>query len=213
MNTRPFKSIGLLILLLSLLSACSSATRSTPRPVALATYPRVTPIAIYPAHPDGIVRISIDLLVDDVSQASADAISLAAESGGYLAGQSPWKVADTHLLVIDLAIPQRSYDNFHRQLIKLGEVFSETSWQEPRPGSPIDPTRYLLLTLTLRQDGYHPLPVDSGWNPGHTLEQAWQVFVSIFSFLVDILIWIVVVVGPFAALAALIYFTVRRLRK
>lgn len=213
MKTRLLLSVSMLIILMSLLNACSSAPITTSRPIALAEYPRATPIAIYPTYPDGIAHISIDLLVDDVSQASAEVISLAAENGGYLAGQSPWKVTGYQMMVLDLAIPQRNYDSFHSRLLKLGETLAETSWQDPRSAPPIDPKRYLLVTLTLRQDRDQPLPVKNGWDPGRTIDKAWGVFVSIFGFLVDILIWIVVVAGPFIALAVLIFFAIRRLRK
>ena len=214
MNTRRFPTIILLSALLALLAACSTSPSAGPKPIAVAEFPRVTPIAVYPGRPGDIAQAGIQLLVDDPGQAAASAISLAARYGGYLAGQSPWQAGYYPVIVLDLVIPQRSFEDFYREALKLGTPTGEVSWTLSEPAGPVDPTRYLLVNLTLRARSTAPLlPGDTGWDPGRTLRQAWGVFVSIFGFLVDILIWIVVVAGPFIAIAAAIYFALRRIRR
>ncbi|MBN2550223.1 MAG: hypothetical protein JXB15_13755 [Anaerolineales bacterium] len=52
-----------------------------------------------------------------------------------------------------------------------------------------------------------------GWNPGRTLRSALGVFLSIFGFLADIIIWLLVVVGPFVLLGWGGMKLARRLRR
>jgi hypothetical protein len=50
------------------------------------------------------------------------------------------------------------------------------------------------------------------WRPARTLQQAFSVFLSIFGFLTDILIWVVVVVGPFLLIGLGIGLIIRKRR-
>jgi hypothetical protein len=57
-------------------------------------------------------------------------------------------------------------------------------------------------------------PIDtSGWRPLNTAENAFQVFLTIFGFLADIVIWILIVGGPFFVIYLLIRVALRRLRR
>ena len=82
--------------------------------------------------------------------------------------------------------------------MRLGKLSGE--WISSELVSPGSGTtdKYSQITIYL-----HPretrLPKISllNFHPLRTIEKAWGVFVSIFGFLLDIFIWVIVVVGPF----------------
>jgi hypothetical protein len=66
-----------------------------------------------------------------------------------------------------------------------------------------------LRPRTLAWRGIHI----GAWDPGRTFARALQVSLAIFGFLADILIWLVVVLGPFVLLAWGVWALVARLRR
>ena len=72
---------------------------------------------------------------------------------------------------------------------------------------------YSHITLHLRPRLVSVPPIDpiEGWDPVRTFQNAFAVFVRIFGFMVDILIWITVVLGPFILVTWLGFLLVRRI--
>jgi len=74
-------------------------------------------------------------------------------------------------------------------------------------------TVYSEITVLLNDaDSTWARPI-GGWRPVRTLSSAWDVFVAIFGFLADVIIWLIVVVGPFLVLAYVAHRVVKRLRR
>jgi hypothetical protein len=76
--------------------------------------------------------------------------------------------------------------------------------------------RYSQITLQLRPAALFHLPSPTAppfLHPVQTFRRAFVVFLSIFGFLLDILIWIVVVAGPFLLIALGMGAVIRKRRR
>ena len=114
-----------------------------------------------------------------------------------------------------LAVPVFYFDIVHRAFLGLGDLVSERVSGDLKP--PVDGAYewgiFSHITLHLRPK--HPvisffnLP---DWRPMKTFSKALRVAGALFGFLLDILIWIAVVAGPFV-LAGWILFKLTRRRK
>lgn len=197
-------------LVLALLSSCGG---SAPRQIA--AYPKVTPIAQYPPAQDIIYRAYIELLVSNVDRAADQASQLAYSYGGYLLASQSWYVDGRKVTSVELAVPTPYFESLRRDLLNLGDLVNETlSGQAVYEKPPYSPPQYSSITLELRRGGLTFPRVDtSGWSPWRTFQRAFAVFVSIFGFLADLLIWLAVVAGPFILIGLGIWALVRRLRR
>jgi uncharacterized coiled-coil protein SlyX len=72
-----------------------------------------------------------------------------------------------------------------------------------------DRAAYSTITVHLVPQVPPPVPEPDLWRPGKTLGRAAKVLGSILQAVSDTLIWIVVILGPFAAPAALLYWLAR----
>jgi hypothetical protein len=212
----------LLTLILALMTgACSSAAGSTPiavyqKDAPIAQYPQNPPIGQYPPQPPLTYHAYLEVQVNDVDRSARRAVELAAGYGGYLVSSQSWSVDNRKVTTLELAVPPTWFDDLRLKLAGLGSKLSEVVQGEraapPAPGR-ID-YGYEGITLTLRQEGFEwPAAPSAGWDPARTFREAWGVFVSIFGFLIDILIWIGVVLGPFIIIGLLILLIVRRARR
>jgi hypothetical protein len=207
------KFVLFLIILILLLAGCApgSATMiaSYPHPSDVANAPRPQATAL-----NNSSRLSLE--VDDVSYATSQAIDLAQSYGGwvvdrYCRGEGAGQVAN-----LILAVPASGAERLRQTLTGLGQVFDQTSWSDDAGCSTCSEISYVYLELTpyppARVD-VPPILHDQNWSPAWTFRQAWQVTASIFSFLLDGLIWIAVVAGPFVLIGLSILYLVRRARK
>ena len=140
--------------------------------------------------------------------------NLAAQYGGYLASSHHWEGQDGVTYTLELAVPPEYFEDLHADLLELGDLQRETIWEDWQSYRASRQRVYSRITLIL--EPAISLRVDfprSGWNPARTLQKATQVFFAIFGFLVDVLIWVVVVAGPFVLLGWGLYALVRRRRK
>lgn len=188
--------ISILVILVFSFTGCTAFAD----PVQIATFPRLTPIAKYP--PDTILyRSYIEILVSDVDRAAETAAHWASTYNGYLVSSNSWYSDGRKEISIELAVPTHNFENLRRDILSLGQVVNESLSGQPANSSPYDdnPIKYSQISLQLRPAGYFlPSPVEPPrWHPFQTLQRAFSVFLSIFGFLTDIVIWIVVVVGPF----------------
>lgn len=214
--------MSVLLLTLVLLTGCSAQAAQRPiatypaaeRPIAVVT--RRPPAAQYPLPERIVYHAYLEMQAADVDVAVAQAADLAGQYGGYLAGLNAWQAGSGRLTTIDLAVPTASFDALRLRLRRLGAVQKESLTGQPEGAPPVLPLDPAYSTITIQFQSVadaSPIQVSGGWNPSRTFERAWGVFVSVFGFLADILIWVVVVLGPFALLAGLIYWIVRRVRK
>ncbi len=193
MNPRLVLSLCIVILLLS---ACSPNAAT---PQRIASYPAEKSIEAPPASNTLVYNAYLEIEVASSEQAAERAQQMVNDLGGYLAGSHSWDQDGRKFISLDLAVPSARFNDLRRQLYLLG-----TLTHEKADGSPGGGSTYSTITVLLRQKYRSPLPAPQWspptsprWDPTRTLSEAFNVFMTIFGFLVDILIWIVVVAGPF----------------
>ena len=191
------KKLTLVLLLLAgLLAACSKDSG----PDQIAVHPQEEAIAVYAHAPESTVvyNATLDLEVSNVERAAEHAREIAFEQGGYLVSSQSWyRDGEKHTTVV-LAVPAHRFDRARDDLLRLGNLTGE--WISSELVSPVDGLwdAYSQITVYLHpRDSALPEISLPKWRPVRTFERAWDVFVSIFGFLLDIVIWVVVVAGPF----------------
>jgi hypothetical protein len=205
---------SILVILIALLTGCAASAG----PVQVASSPRLTPIAKYPPDPI-LYRTYLEILVSDVDRAAQTAAYRASAYNGYLVSSDSWYTDGCKVISMELAVPSYNFENLRRDLLSLGQVVNESLSGQPANPPPYDNlVGYSQITLQLRQAGYSVPPIEppiepSGWNPIRTLHHAFSVFLSIFGFLTDILIWVVVVAGPFLLIGLGIGVIIRKRRR
>lgn len=190
--------LALFIFLVLGLTACGS--RAEPRLIGY------YPSAERAANQVVVYTVWMELEVRDPAAAAEKASQMAYDSGGYLSASQSWYQGDDPYITLELAVPTPRVDELRRKLAGLGDLLSERVAGE-LSSAPPGRTPFSTIHVQLRQGGFSlpdfptprwPLP---DWRPLRTLAQAWQVFLAIFGFLVDVLIWLLVVPGPFVLLA------------
>ena len=203
--------IHLAYVLALLLSSCTGISSSQ----LIASNPRNTPIAVYPDKGVVIYRAYFELKVKNVDHSADQAIRIGYDHGGYLVSSQSWWADGRKNIILVLAVPTANFDRTRLALLRLGYLISESVSGELVTTPYTEPT-FSHITLQLRPGGIR-LPSPSidppGWDPGHTFQRAFSVFLSVFGFLADILIWAIVVVGPFLLIGWLLWLLVRRLRR
>jgi hypothetical protein len=190
------KLFFLILLIAGLLTACSPSDG----PEQIAVHPKDAPIAVYPRNPEVIViyDATLDLEVSNVERAAERAKEVAFEQGGYLVSAQSWyRDGEKHTTIV-LAVPAVRFDSTREDLLRLGTLVGEwISSDLVSPGRSVGDT-YSQITVYLHpKDSRLPEISLPKWRPVRTFERAWEVFISIFGFLLDIVIWIMVVAGPF----------------
>jgi len=212
------KLIITLVLCWLFLEACSAG--SAPR--LIAQHPTTEEIRLNPPPTywqpqlEGIFVYHAELALHVYRPAAATdrAERLVAQYGGYLASSRHWEGQDGETYTLELAVPPEYFEDLRAELLTLGDLQRETIWEDWQPYQASRQRVYSRITLIL--EPAITLRVDfprSGWNPARTLQKATQVFFAIFGFLVDVLIWVVVVAGPFVLLGWGLYALVRRRQK
>lgn len=200
------KFILICALLVVLLTACSRAGA----PEQIAAYSLEKPIAVYPQPPGStlVYNATLDMEVSNVERAAERAKEIAFEAGGYLISAQSWyRDGEKHSTVV-LAVPVYNFDFVRDDLMRLGKLIGE--WISSELVSTGSNTRGQYSQVTVY---FHPresgLPKLSwpNFHPLNTIQKAFDVFISIFGFILDILIWAIIVVGPFV----LIGLGIRRL--
>jgi len=199
-----------------LLSACSG--RAATEPEMIASFPvqhGTAPQPINPPPPAQFVYdASLELEVRDLERAAGRAVDLAYQYSGYLVSSNSWHSGDDQFTRLVLAVPAANFDSAYNALSRLGDVLNQHiagSWVSSYPGDGWDV--YSEITLLLDDPGAARPILFGGWRPLATLESAWSFFVTIFGFLADVIIWLVVVAGPFLLLAWLLRLALKRLRR
>ncbi len=206
----------LIALIALLLAACSGSDRSEPEMIASFPVQHGTaPQPVYPPSPAQFVYdASLELEVRDLERAAGRAVDLAYQYDGYLVSSNAWHSGDDRFTRLVLAVPAANFDSAYNALSKLGDVRNQHisgQWVSSYPGDGWDV--YSEITLLLDDpDAARPI-LFGGWRPQATLESAWNFFVTIFGFLADVVIWLVVVAGPFLLLAWLLRLAIKKSRR
>lgn len=211
--SRPIVFVLLVFCLLAA-AGCGGGALSE-APLQIAAYPKVTPIAQYPGSMVVIYHTYLELRVADVERSANRAVQLANSYGGYLSASQSWYVDGRKVTSLDLVVPSVQFDNLRRALQGLGELVAEDLSGELVERRYYDDAQlWSTITLTLRPSGIALPPIDTGgWNPLRTLQQAWSVSAAIFGFILNVLIWVVVVGGPFVLIGLGVRWFIRRSRK
>ena len=198
-----FDKIGLLLLVLLLTGlavACDGASEAK----VIATYPRREEAAGGPV----VQSAHFELAVYEAEAAARQVMQLARRHEGYIYTFEAPK-GTGHATVV-ARMPVSEFPSFHRALPRLGTVVSERI-TEVVGGRPVTYTRVTVILRSSRGP-IAPYRVD-GWSPADTFRAAFAVFARLFQAVVDGLIWIAVVAGPFALMLFGLAALVRRLRR
>lgn len=189
------------------LSACNG---ENPKQVAAAL--EISPIAVYPNQTTIVYRGNMELRVADVDSAAIQFERLVGKYGGFLAGTQSWWIDGDKIIRLELAVPTAYFDSLCNASRAQGVLVSESISSVVINGNPT--SHFSSLTVQLRSGAsLPPLPDQRGWNPLRTVQRAWQVFLTIFGFLADIIIWVVIVGGPFLLIALGIRSLLQKYRK
>ena len=193
------------------LSACGSTA-----PRQIASYPVSPPAAPEPGYTGDVVTTSadIDLVVGDVDYAADSATQLAYEHGGYPSSSRSWYQDGNKHILLELSVPATRFDSLRRRLLELGTLVADRISNEVVDTGDAGGARNRMtqVSLHLQPSSLAPL-FDVRWNPARTFASAFNVVASIFRVVVDILIWVLVVAGPFVLIGLGVRLIVRRARR
>jgi hypothetical protein len=206
----PPKFAWYLAVLALLLAGCApgAPTVIASYPRNIANQPRPAPTAL-----DNSTRLSLQ--VDDVLAATDQAIDLTQQYGGWVIDRSCRGAGVDQIVNLVLAVPPANHARLRRALLGLGRIVDQDAWDDTGGCSTCADTSYIYLELypsAQPWDAVPPAPGEESGNPAETFYRAWQVTAAIFTFLLNILIWIFVVVGPFVLIGLGILALVRRAR-
>jgi hypothetical protein len=193
--------LGALLFLVIFVTACNG----TDLPEVIATYPRQEVGQAQAV----VTEAQVELSVRDVKSAALKVIDLALTHGGYLIEEQS-SGNTRHTLTVWL--PAGNFNGFYRGLLALGQLEGERITETVGE----HPLRDTHVTIALRQSNVvyaYPAPVNRSWNPANTARAAATVFLSLFRAVVDALIWILVVAGPFALMFLGLLALIRRLHR
>jgi uncharacterized protein DUF4349 len=217
-HTRLFRR--LIVFAVSILPLALAACSGSATPQLIGSYPKGASQTYVPPPANLVVVYNayLELAVSNVDSAADQAIQAAYDRGGYLVSSQTWYQDDRKYTTLTLAIPVAQFESTKKALLRLGALITENTSGElvnAGPGA-TDWNTFSNVTVQLRST---PAAVELpslpslGWNPMRTFEQAFGIFASIFTFLVDIVIWLAVIVGPFVLMGFGARSLLRRLRR
>lgn len=177
-----------------LLAACAG----NPSPRLIAALPAGGEGQSYSIPPLQMVYDAVmEIVVFDPTASAAKAGELAESYGGYLISSQTERWETGTQVTVVLAVPANNFEKLRSALLRLGKLKRERLYGEWQAGGWYE---YSEVTVTFTASAFQLPSLPSGWNPGRTFRQALNVFLTVFGFLADIIIWVVVVIGPFALL-------------
>lgn len=188
-------------------------------PQLIASYPSTKQIGTYPYEPQDLVVVyNADLVIEvlNVSRAADKAANLAYEYSGYLVSSQSWFQDGDLYTTLVIAVPVIHFEKVHRVLLGLGDLVNErvTGDLEPPGYGEYEWGTFSHITLHLHpKDKVFPSFNLPDWRPLNTFAKAWRVAGAIFGFLLDILIWVGVVAGPFFLAGWMVVVLYRRRKR
>jgi hypothetical protein len=147
----------------------------------------------------------LDLSVANVATAAEQAEALAYNHGGYVSASAIWYQGDQLHVTLTLAVPLATYDALYAAVVGLGALEHESvrsTLADDGTASPWNRFSSITVHFAPAARAWHlPRLPDWGWNPLTTFRAAFAVFSGLATFILDIVIWLAVVVGPFVLLA------------
>lgn len=213
MSTSRF-SLGWVLVAWLALAACSGTG-----PQLIGTYPKQTSSTTYATPPPDlrlVYNAYVDLEVADPDATAKQAVIVAEVYRGYLVNSDTWTSDGQRYTTLTLGVPVEHFDDVHAAVLRLGRVVRDEMTGDPADANlrMDEGTVFTNITLQLHTaigPQFH-LPA-WGWNPVQTAEQAFGVFASVFTVVADVVIWVVVVLGPFVLMGWGAVSLVRKLRK
>ncbi len=197
----------ILILFAIILPGCSAL--SSPRQIA--SYPLSTPYPRPMTTPAYDTYLELD--VPDLEEVMERAARLAYRAGGMVVDACSWQQDGCDRTILVLAVPTGHSEALLRALLDLGTPLRQHTSSRMIGRYVEGASMYAYITIQFRESGGRlPALPPTGFRPLRTLAKAWRVFASITGFLVDILIWIAVVPGPFILSGLVVWRIVRHYR-
>jgi hypothetical protein len=157
-----------------------------------------------------VYEAEINLHVGDVYRTSEKIARLASQYGGYLVDSQTWFLGEEDHAQLTIKVPSCNFFPLYNAIKKLGEVEFETYIGEPQydysKGIDMDEMSEITIHLSATLSWYNTKPV-KGWYPLSTFQNALAVSTSIITFIIDVLIWLLVVLCPFV----LIFLGIKRI--
>jgi hypothetical protein len=196
-----------ILIILLFISGCSH----TPAPQMIGFYPLDRSSVELPEKHTLVYHEVIELEVANTQRVTDQATRLVYDYGGYVAGSHSWLQEETEIVTLNLVVPTQHYSDFRAKVLNLGRLLRENrSGDMVNDISGNSKSYYLQITLFLiPSQGIISSFISPGWHPGQTFARAFSVLVNISGFLVDGLIWMIVVLGPFILIG---WFTLRIIR-
>ena len=202
---------ALCLLAVAALAACSGSAT----PQLIGSYQRYgTPTPFVPLA--RVYNTNLEIEVSDVDLAAQQAARLAYDNGGYLVASQSWYQDGRWRTALTLSVPASQFDTLRRSLIALGRLLDErlASQPAPWPGYPAQPESIVSVTFSTAGPLVElPALPNLSWSPARTFAQAFGVFAGIFTVLIDVLIWVSVVAGPFVLMGLGLRWLMRRIRR
>ena len=193
------------------LAGCSGL--ATPR--LIGSYPRYatpTPLVVALGR---AYHTTLDVQVADVDAAARQAEQLAYQDGGYLVASQSWYQDGQFVTSLTLAVPASQFDALRGAVVALGRLVDERLVSEPAPWPADPPVESTVTVIFAPAAPAMALPgaPSPAWSPAGAFAQASAVFVFILTILIDVIIWVGVVVGPFALIGLALRWLLRRRRQ
>jgi len=194
-----------------ILAGCSVPAQT----VQIAAYRQSTPIARYPSQIAKQYHASMEIRVANLEYALQEAYRLTSLYGGFVNHSFNWSAPGYQNITLEVFVPSEYFEALRQSFLGLGILIRESAPVEQLLPAPIPPgPRYTQITLLLQAKQPAWLSIKTpGWNPAETFQRAFGVFMAIFGFIVDLLIWVVVVAGPFLLIGGVIAWLIRRRSK
>jgi len=175
-----------------LFSACAGS------PKLIGSYP-VKPVELNPIQETIHYTAEIELEVYDIDTAVNQANRLAYDWGGSVTRTDSRVVGFKRCTSMTVYVPSTHFNSIRGELYELGDLVHEnlSGYRSTNPDRFQTRNSVILLTLCPQQT-YHGRITMPNWNPFLTLVKAYEVSKFIFTRFIDTLIWLIVIVGPFA---------------
>jgi len=202
----------ILILLGSFASACGSS--NTPKLIASAPFESTNnPKLIYPST-EVVYNAILEIEASHPQKAADRAEELVYRYGGYLVSSQLWYVDGEKYTSVVLAVPSTNYDNLYNAVSGLGKVTGSMVTGQLVQNPPSRGTTTAYITANFHPGGFDwPSLPHIGWDPGETISSAFGVFLTLFGFIADIFLWVLIVFGPFVLMAWGAWVLVRKINK
>lgn len=201
---RPISfSIVVIVFLLALGAAGCAGSEGDPALIGAYPAPDHDEDYTYVPEVQRIVYTAVlELTVKSVSRSAEKITDLAHSYGGYVNYANVWYEDGAENATVEISVPVRHYGELYERILRLGTLERETVRGELEDVSPRDEDDWLLTTITVHlseRSGFLSRRTSDS-RAAATFWQAFEVTATLFGYLFDAAIWVLVVAGPFVLL-------------